>query len=55
MHALLVTAIAASGVILAGSTAAVAGATTLFRRDIPRQEGERVDLNEMADMEKWDK
>lgn len=54
MHALLVTAIAASGVILAGSTAAVAGATTLFRRVIPRQDGVRVDLNEMADMEKWE-
>lgn len=41
--------------IAAGSAAAcTAGALTLFNRTIPRQDTLRVDLNEMADMEKWE-
>lgn len=41
---------------LVGSTAAVctAGAMALFERVIPRQDGLRVDISEMADMKKWD-
>ncbi len=54
MHALLVTAAAAGGVILAGAAAATVGAATLFRKVIPRQDGVKVDLNEMADMKKWE-
>ena len=42
------------GVAVAGSAAAFIGAKTLFDRVIPRQDGVRVDLSEMADMEKWE-
>lgn len=45
--ALLCTA-AATGI------ACTAGAVTLFKRVIPRQDTLRVDLNEMADMDKWE-
>lgn len=54
MNALLVTAGVAGGFVLAGSAAAAAGAVTLFNRVIPRQDEIRVDLNEMADMSKWE-
>lgn len=39
---------------VAGAAACTAGALTLFNRVIPRQDGLRVDINEMADMEKWE-
>ncbi len=45
------------GIVLAGTavaSACTAGALTLFRRTIPRQDTLRVDLNEMADMQKWE-
>ena len=42
------------GAALAGTTAAFIGAKTLFDRVIPRQDGVKVDLNEMADMQKWE-
>ncbi len=46
------------GAALAGTavlgTAVMAGALTLFNRVIPRQDVLRVDLGEMADMEKWE-
>ena len=35
-------------------TACAAGAVTLFNRVIPRQDVLRVDLDEMADMKKWE-
>lgn len=35
-------------------TAAYFGAKTLFDRVIPRQDSVKVDLNEMADMQKWE-
>ncbi|MDE7293232.1 MAG: alpha/beta hydrolase [Oscillospiraceae bacterium] len=38
----------------AAGVACTAGALTLFNRVIPRQDTLRVDLNEMADMEKWE-
>lgn len=43
-------------VLLAGGSAVagVIGAKTLFDRTIPRQDTLRVDLNEMADMSKWE-
>ncbi|MDE6762696.1 MAG: alpha/beta hydrolase [Oscillospiraceae bacterium] len=44
---------AALGTAVLG-TACAAGAVTLFNRVIPRQDVLRVDLNEMADMEKWE-
>lgn len=44
------------GAIFAGGAAAActAGALTLFNRVIPRQDALRVDLSEMADMQKWE-
>ena len=42
------------GAALAGTTAAFIGAKTLFDRVIPRQDGVKVDLSEMADMQKWE-
>lgn len=45
------------GAALIGSSAAAvsaAGAVKLFNRVIPRQDALRVDLNEMADMQKWE-
>ncbi len=44
---------AALGTAVLG-TACTAGAVTLFNRVIPRQDVLRVDLNEMADMAKWE-
>lgn len=42
------------GVAAAGSIACFAGAKTLFNRTIPRQDVLRVNLSEMADMQKWE-
>ena len=42
------------GISLAGTAAAAIGAKTLFDRVIPRQDTLRVDMNEMADMQKWE-
>lgn len=39
---------------VAGAAACTAGALTLFNRVIPRQDVLRVDISEMADMEKWE-
>ncbi|MCM1330335.1 MAG: alpha/beta hydrolase [Ruminococcus sp.] len=44
---------AAIGTAAVGA-ACTAGALTLFNRVIPRQDELRVDLNEMADMKKWE-
>lgn len=44
---------AALGTAVLG-TACAAGAVTLFNKVIPRQDVLRVDLNEMADMDKWE-
>ncbi len=43
----------AAGVTAAGAAACFVGANTLFNRVIPRQTELRVDLDEMADAEKW--
>lgn len=42
------------GVALLGAAGATAGALTLFNRVIPRQDQVRVNLDEMADMAKWE-
>lgn len=50
MSKVLLGAVLATGGAL---TACMAGAKTLFNRTIPRQDTLRVDVSEMADMEKW--
>lgn len=42
------------GIAAVGAAASVIGAKTLFDRVIPRQDGVKVDLSEMADMQKWE-
>lgn len=54
MNPLLITACAAAGVAAAGAAGAFGGAMTLFKRVIPRQDQVRVDISEMADMDKWE-
>ena len=44
------TALIIGSLAAAGTAASVIGAKTLFDRVIPRQDGVRVDLDEMADM-----
>ena len=44
----------AGGTVLAGAAASGIAALVLFNRVIPRQEVLRVNLDEMADMEKWE-
>ena len=44
----------AGGALLAGAGAAAIGALTLFNRVIPRQEGVKVDVSEMATEEQWE-
>ncbi len=44
-----------SGIVAgAAATAAFAGAMKLFNSVIPRQDGVKVDISEMADMEQWE-
>lgn len=43
-----------AGGLAAGAAASYAGAATLFRRVIPRQDGVKVDMSEMADMQRWE-
>ena len=48
-------AAAAAGTALLGTAAGfTAGAFRLFNRTVPRQDQLRVDISEMADMEKWE-
>lgn len=47
-------ALAAGGILAAGTAACLIGARTLFDRVIPRQDQLRVDISEMADGEKWE-
>lgn len=54
MNTPLMAAGIAGGVFLAGAGAAAVGALTLFNRVIPRQEKIRVNLDEFADMAKWE-
>ena len=42
------------GLAAAGTAASFIGAKTLFDRVIPRQDGVKVDLDEMADMQQWE-
>ncbi len=50
---LLIGAVAA-GTLVLGAAGAYGGARTLFNRVIPRQDGVKVDMNEMADMQQWE-
>lgn len=45
---------AIGGACVVGTAAAAVGAKVLFDRVIPRQDTVKVDLNEMADMQKWE-
>ena len=46
---------AVAGTALLGTAAGfTAGAFTLFNRVIPRQDQLRVDISEMADMDRWE-
>ena len=54
MNSFLAAAGIAGAAVAAGAAGAMAGAVTLFNRVIPRQDELRVDLNEMADMAKWE-
>lgn len=45
--------VTAAGIAAAGAAGCYAGARTLFNRVIPRQDELRVDIDEMADAEKW--
>lgn len=45
---------AAAGTAAVGAAVCAVGAVTLFNRVIPRQDVLRVDLDEMADMAKWE-
>lgn len=47
--------IGTAGTFLAAGAACVAGAYKLFNTVIPRQDGVKVDISEMADMEQWEK
>ena len=44
----------AGGVAVTGAVASFIGAKTLFERVIPRQDEVKVDISEMADMQKWE-
>lgn len=46
--------IGAAGVTLAAGAACVGGAYKLFNTVIPRQDGVKVDISEMADMARWE-
>lgn len=48
-------ALGTGGLLAAGAAGCLIGARTLFNRVIPRQDGVRVDISEMADGEKWEK
>ncbi len=54
MKPLLTAAGIAGAAAAAGTIGALAGAYTLFNRTIPRQNEVRVDIGEMADMERWE-
>lgn len=54
MNSFLAAAGIAGAAVTAGAVGAAAGAVTLFNRVIPRQDELKVDISEMADMEKWE-
>lgn len=54
MNSFLAAAGIAGAAVAAGAAGAMAGAATLFNRVIPRQDELKVDISEMADMEKWE-
>ena len=54
MSGLIIGAAAAGTAVLGAAAGFTAGAFTLFNRTIPRQDQLRVDIGEMADMDKWE-
>ncbi|MBQ8298121.1 MAG: alpha/beta hydrolase [Ruminococcus sp.] len=50
----LIAGAVAGGVVLAGAAASLGGALKLFNSVIPRQKELRVNMNEMADAQKWE-
>ena len=48
-------ALGAGSLLAAGTAGCFIGAKTLFDRVIPRQDGVKVDISEMADGEKWER
>lgn len=44
----------AAGVAVLGAVGSTVGAYTLFNKVIPRQDGVKVNMDEMADMQKWE-
>ncbi len=54
MNGLLLGAGIAVGVAALGAAGSAAGAVTLFNKVIPRQDGVKVNMDEMADAKKWE-
>lgn len=54
MNKTLIVSGIALGAVALGAAGSVIGASTLFNRVIPRQDGVKVDLSEMADGQKWE-
>ena len=54
MNGIILGAGIAAGVVALGTAGAAAGAVKLFNKVIPRQDGVKVDMDEMADMQKWE-
>ncbi len=54
MNPIAITAAIVGGVAVLGAAGATVGAYTLYKKVIPRQDQCRVNLNEMADMQKWE-
>lgn len=53
MSIAIIAAAVAGGVAVLGTAGSAAIANTLFKKVIPRQDGVKVNMNEMADGEKW--
>lgn len=54
MNPIVVTLGVVAGVAVLGTAGAAAGAVKLFNKVIPRQDGVKVDMDEMADMKQWE-
>lgn len=54
MNGFITGAAIAAGALVLGTAGAAAGAFTLFNKVIPRQDGVKVNMDEMADMQKWE-
>lgn len=54
MNSIILTVGIAAGVAALGTAGAAAGAVKLFNKVIPRQDGVKVNMDEMADMKQWE-